>query len=189
MNVEVFTASFGPLVHVISKVNLRMQRKSNGKLATGCYPGEYKNVLGKFVMIKRGDCTFAEKAHYAEIAGAIGIIVGNTQDRMFLMTNLPDDLGDYVKIPVMIMSLSNALKVSKIVISEERIRIKPMGIHKRDTPNISIYGKMLSNLKIIERVEHVTTKRYNWRGLSVLDQGSGLHCLYRCVLDRKKCCS
>ena len=37
------------------------------------------SVQNKIVMVQRGNCSFATKAHHAQLAGAAGMVVGNTE--------------------------------------------------------------------------------------------------------------
>ena len=44
---------------------------------------------GKIVLVERGECTFEEKARHAQDAGAIGVIVINSDVRdVLLMSNI-----------------------------------------------------------------------------------------------------
>lgn len=49
-------------------------------------------IAGQIALINRGGCTFEEKALNAEAAGAIGVVIGNNQEALFL-------LGDVDTIP------------------------------------------------------------------------------------------
>ncbi|KAJ3300582.1 alpha mannosidase-like protein [Borealophlyctis nickersoniae] len=60
----------------------------DGPLSDGCDPYtliQSQLAHGRFVMVSRGRCTFAEKAGWAELAGATGMIVVNTENRVLAM--------------------------------------------------------------------------------------------------------
>ncbi|KAJ1912754.1 hypothetical protein H4219_005483 [Mycoemilia scoparia] len=46
----------------------------------GCAPLDKDKVAGNIVFALRGNCTFVEKANFAQDAGAVGLLIGNTQE-------------------------------------------------------------------------------------------------------------
>jgi hypothetical protein len=104
-NYDIGTASFGPPVNSASMTGRVVQATDDaneeGPLTTdGCTPfSNAAAVSGNIALIDRGTCTFVEKAHQAQNAGAIGVIIAdNRRD-----TCLPPPLGgddETVTIPV-----------------------------------------------------------------------------------------
>lgn len=183
-------ASFGPIIDLPKSVTLKLIQAENSKLSHGCDIEDFKLSFGKLVMVKRGNCTFVEKSILAEQAGAIGLIVGNTQDKAFLMTNSHDDEGDYIRIPIMMMARSAALRFVKVIVKEKNVLVNPLGVYDRPNQVISIYGKEVVNLKIVESEKDVSlSSRTFWRGLSVIDIGVGIRCQSQCVLRRDISCA
>lgn len=48
----------------------------------GCTPRETADLVNKIYVVKRGICTFLEKALVAHRAGAVGLVIVNTEDRV-----------------------------------------------------------------------------------------------------------
>ena len=63
------------------------------------------NVNGKIALIDRGGCTFTVKADNAQKAGAIGVIIANTDDTLITMGSTP---GYNITIPVTMITKTNA---------------------------------------------------------------------------------
>ncbi|SDU43461.1 PA domain-containing protein [Gordonia westfalica] len=59
----------------------------------GCTPGDYPpTVRDSVAVVTRGECTFVDKARTAQAAGAVGVIVVNTEPQAMLGSTLgPDD--------------------------------------------------------------------------------------------------
>lgn len=73
-----------------AKLTLLDQVQPNN--ATACSAISNDAAYGRIVLAKRGDCTFTEKAHYAEQAGAVGLVVeDNVTEGSLLMTMLMED--------------------------------------------------------------------------------------------------
>ncbi|HHB77839.1 MAG TPA: DUF11 domain-containing protein [Saprospiraceae bacterium] len=66
-----------------------------------------QDLTDKIAMVDRGDCYFAEKAIFAQNAGAIGLIVANFNNGTGGMT-APSNLGSQVHIPLLMISSSDA---------------------------------------------------------------------------------
>jgi E3 ubiquitin-protein ligase RNF13 len=85
--------------------------------------GDLKN---KIVIIERGNCNFTDKVLNAQEAGAIGVVVGNTDyDRtdQLLIMSAPDTFdSSNVKIPAVFVS-TNTLKNLNLLMQKGNIRI------------------------------------------------------------------
>ena len=74
------------------------------------------DVSGKFVLVGRGDCLFAEKAAAAQSAGAVGVIIVNNDQAH------PDDvipMWDYrtaaiASIPVLMVSYNSGAQIQNL---------------------------------------------------------------------------
>ena len=75
---------------------------------TGCRKlGNGAEIKGAFVVVERGECGFGDKAMFAQIQGAAGVIIMNTDarhdaDMQQLMA--PPDLANAVTIPVLLVT-------------------------------------------------------------------------------------
>ena len=70
---------------------------------TGCDPMENaEQIAGNIAVIKRGECTFAEKASGAEGAGAVAVII--TNNRIEELWNMAGDEFSAVGIPSMMVT-------------------------------------------------------------------------------------
>jgi hypothetical protein len=63
---------------------------------------------GKYVVVDRGDCSFAAKGANAEEIGASGLIIINTQNRIVEMPTDPQLISHNLKIPVVMISKGSA---------------------------------------------------------------------------------
>jgi minor extracellular serine protease Vpr len=79
-----------------------------GCSASGGIPG---NMAGKVVLIRRGTCTFAEKAMNAQNAGAAGVIIYNNVPGRFTPTVAPAP----VTIPVVAVSDAEGVKIANLL--------------------------------------------------------------------------
>jgi Zn-dependent M28 family amino/carboxypeptidase len=68
----------------------------------GCNATDYDNttIAGKITVIQRGTCTFTSKAVFSESAGAIGVLVVNTEGEPIPYVGL----GQTVSLPVFVIS-------------------------------------------------------------------------------------
>ena len=90
---------------------------------------EIKNVdsvKGKFAVVLRGECLFANKAHNAEKAGAVGVLVVNTDISLSRMFG-GDSKSNFVTIPVVMVS-QDAGNVLKSNDSQGSIMLRPNSI-------------------------------------------------------------
>ncbi|KNE89442.1 hypothetical protein PSTG_17102 [Puccinia striiformis f. sp. tritici PST-78] len=102
----VMMATFGPDVRVPGSTNLSVGNEPlevvglNPPNEYGCMPimgntpesllqkkERVEDVHGKVILIKRGECTFADKVQNAVLAGAKGIIVANQDDNLLIPTS------------------------------------------------------------------------------------------------------
>ncbi|POV97734.1 hypothetical protein PSTT_14877, partial [Puccinia striiformis] len=102
----VMMATFGPDVRVPGSTNLSVGNEPlevvglNPPNEYGCMPimgntpesllqkkERVEDLHGKVILIKRGECTFADKVQNAVLAGAHGIIVANQDDNLLIPTS------------------------------------------------------------------------------------------------------
>ena len=91
---EFLTAMFG------APVNSKQVPYAFGEPSEGC--SELTNgdaIQGKVAVLRRGACMFANKAHNAQAAGAIGVIIVNTEGGLSRMFG-GDTKSNFVTIPV-----------------------------------------------------------------------------------------
>ncbi|KAJ1940240.1 hypothetical protein FBU59_003872, partial [Linderina macrospora] len=67
----------------------------------GCAPYTNANLTNKIAFIKRGNCTFVDKALYAQQAGAVGVLVYNFENELMS----PTSVSPNVTIPLVVIKL------------------------------------------------------------------------------------
>jgi len=100
------TASFGPLLRSELTGRVVAVISDDFDSNTGCsvfFNGNQVN--GNIALINRGECAFEEKVKNAEEAGAIGVVIANTEDNIISMGGT-DTISD-PKIPVVSISSSS----------------------------------------------------------------------------------
>ena len=70
----------------------------------GCEPGDFDGVRGLIALVRRGTCFFAVKARNAHNAGAIALLVFNTEPGLFDGT-----LGDPQASPIPVAGIDGAV--------------------------------------------------------------------------------
>ena len=81
-----------------------------------CEPAS-KSYEGHYVYVSRGECTFSDKAYYAQMAGALGLIVGNNDQSILRMPqgfHKVKDVSPEIKIPVVMVRGSAGRAIVKI---------------------------------------------------------------------------
>lgn len=80
------TASFGPILRSELSGQVVAVISDDFDSTTGCSVFFNGNqVAGKIALINRGECAFEEKVKNAEAAGAIGVIIANTENNILAM--------------------------------------------------------------------------------------------------------
>jgi len=75
---------------------------------------------GQYVYANRGGCTFSDKAYYAQNAGALGLIIGNTDQGIIRMpqgfhnVKVEEDASPQINIPVIMVRSSAGRALVKI---------------------------------------------------------------------------
>ncbi|KAJ2005377.1 hypothetical protein GGI04_001348 [Coemansia thaxteri] len=69
----------------------------------GCAPYA-EHHTGKILLVKRGNCTFIDKAAYAQMAGAVGVMVYNFESELMS----PTSAGPNVTIPLVVIKSDDA---------------------------------------------------------------------------------
>ena len=81
-----------------------------------CEPAS-KSYEGHYVYVSRGECTFSDKAYYAQMAGALGLIVGNNDQSILRMPqgfHKVTDVSPEINIPVVMVRGSAGRAIVKI---------------------------------------------------------------------------
>ena len=85
-------------------------------------------VNGNIAVVSRGgDITFVDKAKRAAEAGAVGVIIINTEDALLAMPALDDDAGYKSKVPVLMIKSSDAARLREHHGSALVLDISPLG--------------------------------------------------------------
>jgi hypothetical protein len=95
---SVGVGDFGPQSFSLTG-DVALVNDGTGTTSDGC-EGGYSGVAGKVALVDRGSCTFVLKAHNAEAAGAIGLLIANNTSGLL---NMAGD-GSTVTIPVMLVT-------------------------------------------------------------------------------------
>lgn len=121
-NYPASTASFGPLVQdfkVPLEGNLVVALDASANPTQGCQTLlNPESIRGKIAVIARGNCFFYEKVANAQAAGAIGVIITNTDTSLLSMGGEPTTPIDIPAIMVNLTSgnlLRNALAANQTV--------------------------------------------------------------------------
>ncbi|KAJ3330298.1 alpha mannosidase-like protein [Blyttiomyces sp. JEL0837] len=93
------------------------------QLSDGCSTysiSQRELVFGNIVLVKRGGCTFAEKALRAEEAGAVAIIIATNGEKLFIMTGYdefedPDGVYAAINIPAVLVSADSGVTIVREV--------------------------------------------------------------------------
>ncbi|KAJ7296761.1 hypothetical protein O6H91_Y100000 [Diphasiastrum complanatum] len=78
-----------------------------------------KKLTGQIVLVERGNCTFTTKAHVAQAAGAIAILIKNNKEELYKMVCDNNDTYSDIHIPSVMLpksagsTLENALLAGK----------------------------------------------------------------------------
>ena len=108
--VLVGTAGFGPLITTKALKAAVVEVQDSLGLSLACSPIRNRSAInGKIALITRGTCTFKSKVLEAEKAGAIAVIIANTQDQILTMGN--DNTSAKPKIPAILIPSSNAERI------------------------------------------------------------------------------
>jgi hypothetical protein len=92
-------------------------------------------VAGKIALVRRGDCTFSEKAYYAFKAGAAGVIIYNRNaGEGFINMAATTPWSDTVTIPTVSISLEDATPiVNTLATAAVNMTIKRQGFYGANT--------------------------------------------------------
>ena len=78
---------------------------SAGAFADLCKPLPRSALLGRFVVVRRGNCSFTDKALTAQRAGAAGVLIANHEEGLFRMAFANNSAGFEVVIPLVMVPL------------------------------------------------------------------------------------
>ncbi|KAI3719453.1 hypothetical protein L6452_20352 [Arctium lappa] len=121
-------ARFGPTLESKEKD----ANKSRVALADppDCCSTPKNKLTGEVILVHRGNCSFTDKAHVAEAAGASAILIINNRTELFKMVCEPDESDVDIRIPAVMLpqdagaslkeSIQNKLNVSVQLYSPKR---------------------------------------------------------------------
>ncbi|KAF5761390.1 putative aminopeptidase [Helianthus annuus] len=94
-------ARFGPTLESKEKD----ANKSRVALADppDCCSTPKNKLTGEVILVHRGNCSFTDKAHVAEAAGASAILIVNNQTELFKMVCEPDENNVHIGIPAVML--------------------------------------------------------------------------------------
>lgn len=120
-------------------------------LSDGCKYETRESFKRLYLLMRRGGCTFHTKAIKAKEKGALGIIIMNDSNSVFLMTHLKGKDRD-CGIPVLLVSRDSGIGLiqllSKIVKGDLEMVIEKSEILEK-AKSIVISGRQISNLKLV----------------------------------------
>lgn len=115
------TAAFGPLVldTLSGPAAIGMDGSANPQLGCGALTTD---LTGSFGILRRGDCSFKQKALNAQNAGAIGLIVCNTLDELLNMPDT-DEVPNEINIQTVLLSSSDCRVIREAVESGSEVSV------------------------------------------------------------------
>ncbi len=100
-----YALGWGPGVEASIVGELALAPIGDGELPNTFCTSSDEDFTGKFVLVKRGECLFTDKVHWAEQSGAVGVVIANVEDGVFPMGGGGDFL-ELVNIPIVMIGLS-----------------------------------------------------------------------------------
>ncbi|TPX71850.1 hypothetical protein SpCBS45565_g00845 [Spizellomyces sp. 'palustris'] len=211
-------AQFGPQMvpgEVINTSLVVLENEVN--VEYGCHPfspEDSRVIQGRLVFVRRGGCLFAEKAIWAELAGAIGVVVMNQIDPFIFPMASGAEQGldgpglsngvDIISIPAyMVSGRDGALLVREASKhGPVQVRLRALdGIEAIGAVDMQIQfaGRPVLNVMVVQEVREGHTsremkgppwRRWGTRGSGLLDPGTGFGCLIGCGrAATQTCCS
>ena len=90
-----YAVDWGPTVEASIVGELAYAPEGNSDFPNSLCVATDEDFTGKFALVNRGECNFADKAHWAEQSGAIGvIIINNVEEGVISMAGG----GDYFEL-------------------------------------------------------------------------------------------
>lgn len=198
-------ASFGPPMHHGQKISSRLAilydskpswfRSIKVKLGCDIYSSNDMALsFGNVVTVRRGGCSFQEKVEFAQLAGAIGVIVlSNNKKPMSMTLSKVDEHGlDPIKIPVMFAPKKESELLTQHIplISDIRIIAVESDIIEGVNPErINIWGKSVLNFELVQRSKERNDREaiHDDFKSGVLQKGGLLMCLRYCFVFQTCC--
>jgi hypothetical protein len=130
------TASFGPRPGEYSVSGIAFVPE---KSSLGCFANAFNaiSIHRKIVLVERGNCSFAEKAQLAQSAGAVGIVVGDSDARaedLVVMSLEENEHGNNLTIPAVFVT-SSTFKKLLVMMSQDSVQITLNGDGEVETEN------------------------------------------------------
>lgn len=83
-----------------------------------------EDFAGKFILIERGECLFADKVYWAEQSGAIGVVIINNLGEEVISMASGGDYVDLVNIPVVLIPNSVGEILKPTLLSETEVIVE-----------------------------------------------------------------
>ena len=113
-------ATFGPLKEISGRLVRCNPPLANKEISN------VEQVRGNVVYVKRGGCSFTKKARVAQKAGAVGMVVANSDRETFGMSYTDDgEPFDAIQIPCVMISSDICTKLE----SCKQVRLKSPSLH------------------------------------------------------------
>lgn len=157
------TAVFGPSLQTVTvSGDLVLVDDGTATPTLGCAPARNRAELqGRIALVDRGDCLFVEKAHTAQSAGAVGLVVINNQSGLITLGGTDPT----IQIPVVMVSQSDGDAIKAALAGSTEPPPDPPPVDEREDPSVCMESAI--NLCLTEgrfRIE------VNWRSST----GSGV---------------
>lgn len=151
-------ANFGPSIRstsaplgsfAVSLASLSVSAATT--LSYGCDSGSHLNkteVDGKVIVVQRGQCSFALKAHLAALEGAKAVLVVNTADSVDLVPTI-DEADAELKALVPLVMISNSTgQALEDLLRRGEVRVRPEESGEEVLESIVLGGYAVSNVRL-----------------------------------------
>ncbi|KAI8586342.1 glycoside hydrolase [Geranomyces variabilis] len=218
-------ATYGPALASGERIDAWMvtplasqNERAKSGIALGCAPHPVDmaaNIIeGNLLLLSRGGCSFSEKTEWAELAGAIGIVVANNEGSgIFPMAPGENVTVDTASIPsAMVSAREGAMLVQRLRKSASgRLNVQLLGPDEvgdaggeggvvaaitgeaLDT-RVQFAGRQISNIRVIRSWRRrgeggIGGRRDTRGGRSLLEPGRGFWCMrFCCARGPAVCC-
>ncbi|DAZ96596.1 TPA: hypothetical protein N0F65_000162 [Lagenidium giganteum] len=142
-------ADFGAAVSAVDHLEAPLMLYSR-RVGEACTPLTI-DVAGKIVMVRRGTCSFAEKAIHLQEAGAVGMVIINHRlnnqarkqaERKYFISDDARGLGKNVYIPLVMVAREDAAQLHRLMGE----RMQPQTASMEDTSDVTEEASVMATL-------------------------------------------
>ena len=139
---------------------------------TGCFSSDWDGVTQTdfIAVVRRGNCTFLEKATFAHEAGAIGVLIYNSGTSADFMDPFYGTLGDPAVTPVFAISYDLGIELLGTTPTPQIQMYSPTGVVTGETSNVlckGVKGNPSNEIIVGSHLDSVPA------GSGINDNGSG----------------